>query len=134
MSRCRRIGQRRIGQVEQLAPLLVLEAPQVERVEPRPKGRHGEAGPARNVVPGRRSEAAEIAPDEMDEPLGLGRLRRAQPIVGQPEQVCPPPLPRAGRRDPDHVDDLVASVPGDPRESIGLERGEQVLVASRAVG
>ena len=129
-----RVGQRGLGQVEQLGALLVAEAAGPDPLQHRPQPGQGQAGPAAQVGQGRRAEPGQVAADQVLEGLVLVDPPGAEPVGGQAVQVGPAPLPGARRRHPDHVHPEPDPGPDRPRVAVVGEQPYQLGLAGRPAG
>src|SRR6267154_1261736 len=88
------MGDRGVRQVDHLAPSLVPVADEGEPFAASSGIRDQDAGPGGDVAPRRGPERAEVRANEISQPLLLGRIAWADPILGEPEPVSAPARPR----------------------------------------
>ena len=104
--------ERRSRKIEQLSAVLVAEPSQRHPLERGRERRHGDPGPARDVLARCGTESAEVATDEQFEPFVACRVGRArQPVLRHGIQVGRAPLPCARRRNAQEVEPPTDAVP-----------------------
>ena len=113
-----RIGPRRVGQVEELAAVLVAEGPQARPEALDDLAQPGQPAPGRHVGDGRRAERGEVPEHDVVE-RRPARERTAEPRLGGRE-------PDLRRRAPD-----AAGRHLDEREPAATGEGERRRVAAR---
>ena len=121
------------GEVDQLAAPLVPVRHEGEIRRSPLRVDHADPGPVGDVLPRRRPESPEVRADEVLQPLLLGRVVRADPVLREGEPVGAPALPRARRRDADEVHP-VAQRPDEALRDVAelLDRLRAVARASRS--
>src|SRR5215510_8504013 len=130
-NRCRRVrrGQRRIGQIEELAAFLIAVAGKSQPLHRWKNPGDPEACPIRHIVQGRGTEAPEVAAYEALQAAGLRCVASAEPIVSEAVEIGPSLLPGPRGGNPHHFEPEAHPRPHNRRKPPGAE---QVLEIVRA--